>query len=181
MAKVKKSTVCKNVCLSVAIALALAAFCMLFVTMVETEDRSFKGYQIAMSYHEYDPSLSIYTHVWDFSFFNFSAYMLVFLGIICCVAGIANKKQGLVLAVLTMLLFVSAGVLFLCQTGNLQPHIPDSMKNSDKEVINQYISSIRDNYQLATGAIVAAACSISAGLVALLSKITWQVAHAKEE
>ena len=102
----------------------------------------------------------------------------------------AYKKQGLVLSVLTMLLFFSAGIAFINQVGNLQPYtdgIRTAMERLDiytveqiNQTINEYILSVRADYQLSWAAYVAAGCCFVAGISALVSKIAWQIYHNKQ-
>ena len=116
-------------------------------------------------------------------------YIWLLLAIICCVGALAYKKQGLVLSVLTMLLFLAAGIAFVNQVGNLQPYV-DGMRTAMEEAgiytveqinqtINEYIIAVRADYQLSWAAYVGAACCGVAAISALLSKILWQAYHNK--
>ena len=189
--KLKKSTLWKNIILLVALALALTAFTMSFFEMVVAIDgsASYKGNEVVFGYYElgaipYVPPGDVYLKaVWAFSFGNFMTYFSLVLAIIACVGAIAYKKQGLVLSVLTMLLFICAGVGFLNQAGNLQPYTQaarefyEGLNYTADEIngkLNEMIMAARNAHQISWAAYVAAiSCFVAAG-AALLSKIVWQ-------
>ena len=199
-AKAKKSTLCKNICLLIALAFALTALCMTFVEMVVAIDgsASYKGHEVVFGYNKVVSFLPLFNTVtleavWAFSFANFMTYFSVILAVICCVGAIAYKKQGLVLAVLTMLLFLSAGMGFLNQAGNLEPYTiaireyyegiyqgDANMIEKVNEKVNEIIINARNNHQISWGAYIGAISCFVAGACALLSKILWQV-HANKE
>ena len=189
-AKTKKSTLCKNIILLVALVLALVAFSMIFFEMVVAIDgsASYKGNEVVFGYNKvvsYTPIVNtvLLEAVWAFSFGNFMTYFSLVLAIIACVGAIAYKKQGLVLSVLTMLLFICAGVGFLNQAGNLQPYTQaarefyEGLNYTADEIngkLNELIMSARNAHQISWAAYVAAvSCFVAAG-AALLSKIVWQ-------
>ncbi len=196
--KTKKSTLWKNIVLLVALALALTAFCMIFFEMVVAVDgsASYRGNEVVFGYNKvvnYDPDSEtvLLEAVWAFSFGNFTTYFSLTLAIICCVGAIAYKKQGLVLSVLTMLLFIAAGVGFLNQAGNLEPYtqaareyyetqsLIDYTSSEITAKINEIILAARSAHKISWAAYVAASsCFVAAG-AALISKIGWQALDKK--
>lgn len=193
--KAKKSTLWKNYVLLIALVFALTAFSMIFFEMVVAIDGSaaYKGYEVVFGYNKvigYIPVVNTVTleAVWDFSFGNLTTYISLILAIICCVGAIAYKKQGLVLSVLTMLLFICAGVGFFNQAGNLTPYTQAAKDfyegintPADKitEIVNEMTLAARGAHKIAWAAYVgAASCFVAAG-AALASKIGWQALEKK--
>ena len=203
MTNLKKATIWKNILLILCLALATAALVMiLFDAVVRIEDGIvYKGYDITFCCIKWDSILNnsnadknIVTIIFSFSFANLLPYLFVILAIVCCVGAIAYKKQGLILSVLTMLLFVAAGIMFLYQAENLQPYVDGLRQYYETEMeagrlaadfdigatIKEYVIKQRALYQLSWAPIVSAICSFVAAAVALSSKIMWQV-FAKNE
>lgn len=202
MAKVKKSTVWKNVLVGAALLFALAALSMIFFEVIKgtstglNAGETFKGYETAFFCIKWvglqGANYNLVEVAWQFSFSNFMGYFLLLCGIICCVGAIAYKKQGLVLAVLTMICFGLAGASFINQVGNLQPYTqglreylevnnPLMTANEINEQVNEYILAARAQFELSWGAIVGAICAFVAAALALASKIAWQICYKNEE
>lgn len=190
MAKVNRAKAWKNACMVLCLLCALGALAMLFVVAVQKDaETSYLGWQVTFGYNKVTQITNTLTHtehILAFSFGNFLPYLMVAVAIFCCVFALFYKKQGLVLAVLTMLLFFAAGVIFLNQAGNVEPYT-QGLRNTltaanvaeaeINEQIYQYVMNFRKPLQVATGGYVAAICCFVAAVSALLSKIMWQIYH----
>ena len=197
MTKIKKATLWKNILLGICLALAAAAILMIaFDAVTKTDGTVYKGYDITFCCIQWEsiPNLlngdrNFVRIIFGFSFLTLLPYLFLILAVICCVGAIAYKKQGLVLSVLTMILFVTAGILFLYQAENLQPYTDGLRQYYAAEIeagrlaedfdvaakIETYVEEQRALYELAWGPIVSAVCSFVAAAVALSSKILWHV------
>jgi|GEM_PF-2369423 len=199
MTKIKKATLWKNILLGICLTLAAAAILMIaFDAVTKTDGTVYKGYDITFCCIQWEPGPNLLDGaegrnlvriIFGFSFLNLLPYLFLILAVICCVGAIAYKKQGLVLSVLTMIFFVTAGILFLYQAENLQPYtdglrqyyearIEAGLLAEDFDVaakIETYVEEQRALYELAWGPIVSAVCSFVAAAMALSSKIMWHV------
>ena len=164
MAKKKSGFGLGKILSIVAIVLGLVAVCMLFVDAVKVPDtellgntvkgEGYSGLKVAFGYKEED------TAVFAFSFMGLLPVILVLAGMVLSGLNAFSKKGSKMLDYVAMIAFVVAGVLYFI--------MPSFVVCADT-LLGKIAAEI--DYVLAVGSIVAAICSILAGLAVLAKNL----------
>lgn len=164
MAKKKSSFNLGKILYLVAAVLGVVAIVMMFVDTVKLPDtdlgvlgthegEGYSGLKVAFGYKEDDVS------IFKFSFMGLLPYLLTLAGVVLAVVSLM-KKGNKVLDIITVALFVVAGVLFFI--------MPNFIVFADNLIAKGFAEF---DYELAVGAIVAAICSIASGVVVLVKAL----------
>lgn len=164
MAKKKSGFDLGKILYVVAIVLGLVAVCMLFVDAVKVPDtevlgntiegEGYSGLKVAFGYKEED------TAVFGFSFLGLLPVILVLVGMVLTALNTASKNSNKILDYVSMIAFVVAGVLYFI--------MPSFVVCTDT-LLGKVAAEI--DYVLAVGSIIAAICSILAGVVVLAKNL----------
>lgn len=144
-----------------AVLLGIVAIVMLFVpAVVASEDVSYTGLQVVFGYSEKTDIFGsqLVTEMLSFSFMNLLPYILVLVGVVCCVLAFMNPKNKL-FAFVAFVCFVVAAVFFFLAVSFTIP------AEGWEELAGALNTDIKADWTLGAGAIVAGITSALSALV----------------
>lgn len=160
MAKKKAKSNLGKILYFMAAALGVVAIVMMFVDSVKepnievfgkvVEGEGYSGLKVVFGYKEND------VEIFKFSFMALLPYLMVVASVVILIINMISKKSSKILDLVSVAIFVVAGVLFFC--------MPSFMQFADN-IIGKTVSEI--DFKLAIGSIVSAISSIVAGVVVL--------------
>lgn len=154
----KKKTKMKSYLPLAAAIFGVLALIMLFLPAIVVGDESYNGLKVVFGYTEKAEVFgsTIETKILKFSFMNLLPYLLVIGGI---VLNVLNRKNGSKLfALIATACFIVATVFFFCTIGS-------TVLAGDMN--DKIVEAIKDEWKLGVGSILAAICSILAGLASI--------------
>ena len=153
-----------KILMGVAALLGIVAIVMMFAPhLSEAEGKiTYSGMDVTFGHSE--TQLGITLKIFNFSFINLLAYILVLVGVVFTVLAMFGKL-GKISSFVAMAAFVVGGILFFLVIQGTSPNVGEA----SGELADKIIEEIKKTFSLGIGAIMAGIASILAGVATALA------------